>query len=145
MIAVSVASAFAAISLLHLVWAVFGPPAGTWAVPRVPALRGQPQVTHVAAFRPSRQATLGVAAALAGLVALIAWRAAWLSLPLPGSMLTWVLDAAALLMLARAVGDFRLVGFFKPASPSAFARLDTWLYSPLCVALGFGLSSVAHG
>lgn len=36
-------------------------------------------------------------------------------------------------MLARAVGDFRLVGFFKKVKGSEFALMDTLLYSPLCV------------
>jgi hypothetical protein len=46
-------------------------------------------------------------------------------------------------MLARAVGDFRLVGFFKTVRGSTFARMDTRLYSPLCVLLGIGMALIA--
>lgn len=54
-------------------------------------------------------------------------------------MIPCVADA----MLLRAVGHFRLVGFFKKITGSRFARLDTMLFSPLCMALGLGLSAVA--
>jgi len=45
--------------------------------------------------------------------------------------------------LIRAVGDFKFVGFFKRIRGSRFARLDTALYSPLCLflALAIGLNA----
>jgi len=49
-----------------------------------------------------------------------------------------------LVLLARAVGDFKYVGFFKTVRASRFAVLDTWFYSPLCALLALGaLWSVA--
>jgi hypothetical protein len=36
----------------------------------------------------------------------------------------------------RAIGERKLVGFFKRVRGTAFARWDTWLFSPLCLALG---------
>ncbi|MDF0673312.1 MAG: DUF3995 domain-containing protein [Nitrospira sp.] len=41
----------------------------------------------------------------------------------------------ALVLLLRAIGDFRLVGFWNRIRDTCFARLDTALYSPLCLAL----------
>ena len=35
----------------------------------------------------------------------------------------------------RAVGDFRMVGFWKTVRDTPFARWDTRLFSPLCVAI----------
>lgn len=35
----------------------------------------------------------------------------------------------------RAVGEFKLVGFFKRASDTPFAYWDTWLFSPLCLVI----------
>ncbi|KAF1023592.1 MAG: hypothetical protein GAK37_03237 [Pseudomonas sp.] len=49
----------------------------------------------------------------------------------------------ALILFARAIGDSELVGFFKKVGGSRFARLDTFFYSPLCMALGAGLLVVA--
>ncbi len=39
----------------------------------------------------------------------------------------------AFVFLLRAVGDFRYVGFFKKAGNDVFSRMDTALYSPLCL------------
>jgi hypothetical protein len=54
-----------------------------------------------------------------------------------------VLGAVALALFARAVGDFRLVGFFKRVKGSVFARMDSRVYSPLCVLLGLGMGWMA--
>lgn len=37
------------------------------------------------------------------------------------------------IFLARAVGDFNYVGFFKRTRNTEFARNDTYYYSPLCL------------
>ena len=55
----------------------------------------------------------------------------------------WALVVVAVVLLLRAVGDFRLVGFFKKITGSRFARLDTLVFSPLCVVLGLSLLVVA--
>lgn len=39
----------------------------------------------------------------------------------------------AFIFLARAIGDFKYVGFFKRTRNTAFARNDTRYYSPLCL------------
>ena len=44
--------------------------------------------------------------------------------------------AVGIVLLARAVGDFRYVGFFKRIHGTGFAIMDTRLYSPLCLLLG---------
>jgi hypothetical protein len=45
--------------------------------------------------------------------------------------------------LLRAVGDRKYVGFFKRVRGTAFARWDSRLYAPLCLALGLGAAAVA--
>ena len=42
----------------------------------------------------------------------------------------------AFIFLARAVGDFNYVGFFKRKRNTVFARNDTRYYSPLCMFMG---------
>lgn len=40
----------------------------------------------------------------------------------------------------RAIGDFKYVGFFKKIKKTAFGKLDTHLFSPLCLLIGiFGI------
>jgi hypothetical protein len=64
------------------------------------------------------------------------------SFPVPHFMLSWLSQALALVLLLRAVGDFRLVGFFKRIRGSRFAYLDTAIYSPLCLMLAIGVAMV---
>ena len=128
---------FCMLSALHVYWA-FGGQSGL--AKAVPSIDGRP------AFQPSVTITLVVAlvllgcAAVAGLLGFsdqIQWPYAHLA-PYAGATL-------ALVFLLRAVGDFHYVGFFKTLTGSPFAKLDTRLYSPLCVALsaGFGFLSLA--
>jgi hypothetical protein len=51
--------------------------------------------------------------------------------------------ALALIFSARAIGEFRLVGFFKRVHGSAFARLDSLVFSPLCLLLAVAIFILA--
>jgi hypothetical protein len=135
-LALAVAAVLLALAVLHVYWAAGGRVGASAAVPEV---AGQP------AFVPGPNATLGVALALT-LAALIVLGRAGLWTPTwpPHAVFrvgTWVW---ALIFLLRAMGDFRLVGFFKRASDTRFARRDTLFYSPLCLALGVALLALAR-
>lgn len=41
----------------------------------------------------------------------------------------------AIVLIIRAIGDFKYVGFFKKIKNTPFARYDTQYYSPLCLFL----------
>lgn len=128
-------AAFALLSLLHVYWAC----GGTWGkAVAVPEWKGR------AAFTPSRFATALVAIGLADCSALVAALAGWLPLPVGPGPLTALGYAVALLFLARAIGDFRLVGFFKRLRGTRFATLDTRFYSPLCLGLSLGVLWLLH-
>ncbi|WLH37844.1 DUF3995 domain-containing protein [Pseudomonas sp. FP2196] len=132
---------FAVIALMHVYWALGGQWAAVAAVPQVP-VEGFVKTVRPA-FKPSGWITLVVAAGLLAIAALVCLRVGW-GLPLVHhKALQWVISAIALLMFARAIGDSNLVGFFKEVKGSRFARLDTWVYSPLCAVLGAGLLAVA--
>jgi hypothetical protein len=51
----------------------------------------------------------------------------------------WILHAVSwiliILFTARAIGEFRYIGFFKKIKSSRFASQDTKYYSPLCVLI----------
>ena len=131
---------FAVISLIHVYWAFGGQWAAVAAVPQVPvegSARSQP------AFKPSGWLTLLVAFGLLLIAALVCLRVGWWVPAVSHQSLQWVISTIAMLMFARAIGDSNLVGFFKQVKGSEFARLDTWVYSPLCVVLGAGLLVVA--
>ena len=132
---------FAVIALMHVYWALGGQWAAAVVVPQVP-VRGFVASVRPA-FKPSGWLTLIVAAALLVIAALVCMRVGWGVPAVTHKALQWVISAIALLMFARAIGDSNLVGFFKEVKGSRFARLDTWVYSPLCAVLGVGLLAVA--
>ncbi|NJX14713.1 DUF3995 domain-containing protein [Tamlana crocina] len=45
----------------------------------------------------------------------------------------WVIP---IIFILRAIGEFKYVGFFKSVNKTDFAKLDTKLYSPLCLVMG---------
>jgi len=139
-VAVALVAIFVLLSALHVYWA-FG---GRWgANVAVPEIAGRP------AFRPGRAATLTVAALLGAAAAIIGSRStvpSWqgvapLLVPLV-RLGVWTLAAT---FAVRAVGDFTTFGFFKAARGTDFARYDTLLFSPLCVAIALGCLLVALG
>jgi hypothetical protein len=121
--------------LLHVAWA-FGM---TWglsaALPERPG--GLP-------FAPSRGATLLVAAALGALGALVCFHGGILTPLLPHRWTRILLLLASAAFALRAIGEFRLVGFFKRVRATRFATFDSFLFSPLCAAVALGLWALAR-
>jgi hypothetical protein len=145
-LAFSISAVFVLLGLLHVYWALGGRLGLEAALPQLPVppeLRQHGEPLQRKAFTPSPAATLAVAAALLGVALAVALRGGLLSAPVQHVALRLVLGAVALALFARAVGDFRLVGFFKRVKGSAFARMDSRLYSPLCVLLGAGVAWMA--
>ncbi len=124
---------FAGLALMHAYW-LFGGQAGRLAA--IPEVDGQPL------FPPSALATLAVAIGLTLCALLIAGTAGVLILPLSQTMLVWLTRILAVVLLLRAIGDFRLVGFSKRVRHTGFSHLDTTVYSPLCLALAIGTAIV---
>ena len=99
-----------------------------------------PEVGGTRLFTPRPGATLSVAGAffVAALVVL-ARLGIWGGF-IPARVFylgTWVMAA---IFLFRAVGDFRVAGFFKTVRDSRFARWDSLLYSPLCLLISVALA-----
>lgn len=131
LLAATLVGIFLVLGALHVAWA-FGARKAGGVIPEVAGKR---------AFEPGPGITLAVAAALFACATLIAAVVGWLALPLPEGWLRWHTYALAAAFFLRAVGDFRLVGFFKKIRDSRFARLDTLFFSPLC--LGIALATLA--
>jgi hypothetical protein len=128
------AAVLVALSALHVFWAFGGRLATGTAIPEV---EGRP------AFRPSPAATLVVAAGLllAAGIALSRGEVLWPSLP--GSPAHWGAIAFGVVFVLRAIGEFRLVGFFKKVRDTPFARWDTRLFSPLSLSMGLAFLWIA--
>lgn len=123
------------LSALHLYWAAGGRTGAA-----LPERDGAP------IFQPGIASTLVVAGllALAGLLVL-ARAGQWPVALLPHWMVTLGTPVVALVLIARAIGDFRYVGFFKTVRDTRFARLDTRVFSPIALLLGAATAVVAWG
>ena len=138
-VALVLASVFAAISALHVYWAARGT-TGSNGSGAIPMKRdGTPL------FQPSRASTLAVAVALAAAAVVVLGRSGVIAL----DGMSWIFRAGAwtlgAVLALRAVGDFRYVGLFKREHDSRFARLDTRWFTPLCAALAAGVLYLAAG
>ena len=115
-------SIFIIISIFHFYWA-FGGKFGSKAV--------IPEISGKTVFQPPVLATIIVA--LAMLVgAWLSWKSNSNSC---ASTLIYGNLAIGIVMLIRAVGDFKYVGFFKKIKGTTFAQNDTRFYSPLCLLI----------
>ena len=121
---------FVILGLWHLYWAAGGKLAHGAAIPT--HQDGSPL------FRPSAAGTAAVGTALLACAALVAFNAGLLPAIGAARWTRWAGAALALGLLVRAIGDFGYVGFFKRKGGNPFARLDTRVYSPLCLLLAAG-------
>ena len=133
-LAAVVCSVFVVLALWHFYMACVGPRGQGAAVPSVD---GRPL------FVPSTRSTIAVGIVLVLFATLVAATSGMLSIGLPTRLLVWLSYGLALGLLARAVGEFRYAGFFKSVRGSRFARMDTRVYSPLCLLLSAGVVTVA--
>ena len=124
--AVIAATLLVAAGAAHVVWAAGG---------RIGMAAAIPQVDGRPLFAPGRVTTFAVALALFSLAALLLWREGLILLPLPFVIARVGVPLMALVFIARAIGDFRYVGWRKRVRGTSFARLDDLLYAPLCAVL----------
>jgi hypothetical protein len=97
-------------------------------------------------FRPSRASTLGVAALLGLAATAVAGCGGWWVLPATlATPMRAIVAAVSVAFAARAVGDFRYLGFFKRVRGTRFARADDRYFVPLCLALSAATAWVAAG
>lgn len=130
----AVCLALTLIGAVHFYWAVGG---AAWKAGAIPSRNGKPVLT------PSAGSTALVGVALVGMAAVVGFTAGLLPSPFPTGLLRGMSALLALVFAARAIGEFRYVGFFKRVRGSVFAWRDTWLYSPLCLLLSIGIAMVA--
>lgn len=119
------------LSCAHFYWAT----RGTKGLKRFPPKYVIPtSVTGKLVFSPGPFLTSLVATGLL-FVALITVLSQYQTL-LPAHYLKLTLLVIGLTFTLRAIGDFNLMGFTKKIKSTDFAKLDTKIYSPLCLYLG---------
>ncbi|AOP34893.1 hypothetical protein A0128_14190 [Leptospira tipperaryensis] len=114
------------LSGIHFYWLVGGQTGGSKVIPE---LNGKPT------FRPGKLST--------ALVGILLFCAALLPIGLtleipfgiPKTLFHYGTFFLSVVFLLRAVGDFRMVGFFKSIRDTTFAKYDTKYYCPLCLLI----------
>ena len=134
MLGSSLIAIFVFLALVHVYWACGG---------RIAWVAAIPEVAGRAAFTPSKPMTFAVAFGLLLCAVLVGATAGIIPLPLPRIVLQWLSMGLALGLLLRAIGDFKLVGFFKRVRDTRFAKLDSYVYVPLCAMLAAAVFFVA--
>ncbi|MBC7796977.1 MAG: DUF3995 domain-containing protein [Pyrinomonadaceae bacterium] len=130
------AAIFAFLSLLHFYWAAGGRFGITTVIPKV---GGEP------IFSPSLTATLTVAIALFVAMLTVLGQIGLLGETIPKWIFRWATFGIASLFLLRAVGDFKLLGFFKQVNDTGFAFWDSFLFSPLCLFIAVAAFLINFG
>ena len=133
LIGIATALIFLTISLMHVNWAFAKSQVGNSAIP---TQDGKPL------FKPSTGMTLLVALALLISALLVLGTLGFGRLGLPLWLFKVGSWGVATILFVRAIGDFRLVGFFKRVRNTPFARNDTLYYSPLCLYLALSCAAV---
>ena len=77
-----------------------------------------------------------MALALLLAAALVLWQGGILRLAAPPWIPSLGSAGAGVVLIARGIGDFRLVGLFKRVRGTRFAFWDSRLYTPLALVLG---------
>jgi hypothetical protein len=130
-VAIVTALVLAALSMTHIYWALGGR-RGQSAV--VPTMGDRPLIS------PSTGATLTVAALLAlSAIIVVGAAAGWT----PTAVFRVGCVGIAVVLLARSIGDRRYFGLLKRVRDTKFARRDTQVYTPLCLALAAMVTAVA--
>ena len=121
---------FTGLAIIHIYWA-FGGNLGKKAA--LPEIDGKPL------FHPSAPLTLLVSGLLLFCALLIAVLAKWVTLPITNQLTTGLGVLLAVVFAIRAVGEFKFTGFFKRVRGTRFAKLDSLVYSPLCLLISVGV------
>jgi len=128
MISILVAAAFAGLAILHIYWALGGK---LDTKKMIPVVNGKP------VFTPKAFGAVVVA------IVLFFFAAIAIALGFCDRVsvdyrpyVKFSGFAVGTILVLRAIGEFRYVGFFKRVRGSDFATYDSWLYSPFCLLAG---------
>lgn len=119
---------FIALGGIHFYW-IFG---GKWGLKN--ALPTNENGKGV--LKPSMFATAIVGTGLAVFGTFYLFTSGLINVQMPSWVLTyggWIVPA---IFILRAIGDFKYVGFFKRIKQTDFGKMDSKLFSPLCLAIG---------
>ena len=117
-----------ALGVLHFIWAVGGKFGFAQSLPT------NEKGERVLNPKKIESAIVGIGLTLFGMVYLV--KSGLVAVMLPEWVLNYGGWVIPVIFLLRAIGEFKYVGFFKRVKSTEFAKLDTRLFSPFCLAIG---------
>ena len=119
---------FTVLGTFHFYW-LFG---GKWGIDKVIPSKNNQEIS----LSIPKLATIivGLVLVLFGFVYLI--ESKLISVQLPNWTLAFCYWFIPLIFIIRAIGDLKYVGFFKKVKNTKFAKADSKIFSPLCLAIG---------
>lgn len=128
MLSLLLALIFAVISVFHFYW-FFG---GAWGAKHViPSTNNSSKKVAIPKF-----VTLLVAIVFVGFSLVYLLKADLIIVEAPSFILDYGYWFISIIFIARAIGEFRFVGFFKKIKHTDFSKADSKIFSPLCIAIG---------
>lgn len=124
--ATALVAILSALAAIHFYWAIR--PQGPYDRRVIPEVDGRPVI------QPSRLATAFVGVLLGGAAWICGIQGGLVDVP-PSRLSSLGVSVLGGAFALRAIGEFRYVGFFKRVKGTPFAKMDTELYSPLCVLI----------
>jgi len=118
---------FLSLAATHIYWGLGGKSGKAASIPT--KADGKPTI------KPGKIDCFVVAAGLLLFGVFILIRSGVVSVRLPGWLFNYGIWAIAALFFLRAIGEFKYIGFFKKIKTTAFAKMDTMYYSPLCLLI----------
>lgn len=124
---------FTAISGFHFYWAMGGKVGFDVVLPS--------NTEGVKSLNPSKLITVITACVFLSIAIFYLRHVEIIYFPMNNTLDFYGLIMLAIVLIIRAIGDFKYVGFFKTIKNTPFARYDTKYYAPLCLFLA--LSTIA--
>lgn len=125
--AIILAIIFTILAIIHFNWTI----GGTWGYEQ--ALPTNEQGERI--LNPRKIDCFIVGVALLILAILYLSHLDIISIELPHWINITQLWAVPIIFILRAMGEFKYVGFFKKVKHTTFGRMDTLLFSPLCLVI----------
>jgi glucan phosphoethanolaminetransferase (alkaline phosphatase superfamily) len=119
---------FTVISGFHFYWAMGGKTGKDVVLPS--------NIEGFKALTPSKAMTIIVAFVFLSFAIFYLIKADLINFQLPNLINNYGLFALTIILIIRAIGDFKYAGFFKTIKNTPFAHYDSTYYSPLCLFLG---------
>lgn len=119
---------FIALGIIHFYWALGGESGFTSSLPT--------NSDGVRVLNPTKLETIVVGTGLIAFSTFYIFKSGLITYNLPAWIMLYGSWIIPIIFLLRAIGEFKYVGFFKRVNGTKFAKMDTKVYSPLCLFIG---------